>query len=58
MLDELIHKLYILISKLDLRNIMIINQILINNNNDFLDDYTLLINYLKVNTLNININYN
>ncbi len=29
-----------------------------NNNNDFFYNYTFLINYLKVSTLNININYN
>ncbi len=31
---------------------------LINNNGGFLSDYILLANHLKVNTLNININYN
>ncbi len=31
---------------------------LANNNNSFLNSYTFLANYLKVNTLNIDINYN
>ncbi len=58
MLNKLVHELYILINNSDLKNIMIMNQILINNNNSFLNNYALLTNYLKVSTLNININYN
>ncbi len=58
MLSKLIHELYALISNSNLKDIVIINQTLANNNSGFLNSYILLTNHLKISTLNIDINHN